>query len=205
MQILCPQCRFSKEVADNALPPLPARVTCPQCGQGFILEAPAAESFATVPPPSPAPLSAPSVVPATPPLNFAGFWLRTLAALLDSVLSTLLQLAMIFGCTFALSMMDIHHDDLATLALSGFALFVTLFYYVFFTGYCGQTPGKMLMRIKVMHVDGGEVSFGQAFIRETIGKTLSGILFFAGYLMVGLRHDKRGLHDLLARTTVIQL
>jgi uncharacterized RDD family membrane protein YckC len=84
-------------------------------------------------------------------------------------------------------------------------IIVTLFYYIFFTGYGGQTPGKMALQIKVIHNDGSEIGYGQAFVRETIGKIISYLLLCIGYLMVGLRRDKRGLHDLLASTRVIKL
>ena len=43
----------------------------------------------------------------------------------------------------------------------------------------------------------------QTFLRENLGKFISGILFMIGYLMVGLRGDKKALHDLISDTVVV--
>jgi uncharacterized RDD family membrane protein YckC len=86
-----------------------------------------------------------------------------------------------------------------------FSTLAGIFYYVFFTGYSGQTPGKMLLRIRVVRLDNTQVSYGQAFIRETIGKFISGIVLGIGYLMAALRSDKRALHDLMADTKVVKI
>jgi len=87
-------------------------------------------------------------------------------------------------------------------------LFATVFgyaYLVFFTGYCGQTPGKMAVRIKVVRTNGAEVGFGRAFLREVVGKFCSKIILGVGYLMVAFDPRKQGLHDKIADTCVIKL
>lgn len=217
MEILCPHCQFSKQVADEALPPLPSKVTCPQCSQSFTLEEPqetAAFSLAdddgpVTPPPLPTEAS-PS--PEQPPVEIsatdeqpAGFWVRVVAAIIDSALCNMLVFAMAFSLGMVLEITSYQLTPETNLLITAMGIIVTIFYYVFFTGYCGQTPGKMAMRIRVMHNDGYDVGYGQAFIREVIGKALSGILFCAGYLMVAMRSDKRGLHDLLSRTKVVKV
>ena len=78
-------------------------------------------------------------------------------------------------------------------------------YAVFFTGYCGQTPGKMALRIKVIMTDGTDISYGQAALREVVGKFISALLLGIGYLMVAFDSKKQGLHDRLANTYVIKL
>ncbi|MEJ2201726.1 MAG: RDD family protein, partial [Desulfuromonadaceae bacterium] len=84
-------------------------------------------------------------------------------------------------------------------------LVVWVSYFVFFTGYCVQTPGKMLLRIKVIRTSGAEIGYGRAFLREVPGKFLSAILFGIGYLMVAFDERKQGLHDRIADTFVIKL
>jgi uncharacterized RDD family membrane protein YckC len=82
---------------------------------------------------------------------------------------------------------------------------LTVAYYVFFTGYCGQTPGKMALRIKVIRTNGMEIGYGKAALREVLGKFVSGILLGIGYLMVAFDLQKQGLHDKIADTYVIKL
>jgi uncharacterized RDD family membrane protein YckC len=76
---------------------------------------------------------------------------------------------------------------------------------VFFIGYCGQTPGKMALRIKVVCTDGSQLTYGRAAKREVLGKFVSSILLGIGYLMVAFDHRKQGLHDKIADTYVIKL
>lgn len=215
MQIHCPHCRYHKEMSDAAVPPLPCTVTCPQCGQRFTLEAeqvsapPVNESV--TPPPLPVEpvesIEPPDIAPAASAGGAApaGFWLRVIASLLDSLLCNALVFAMAFSLGMVLQTNAVALNEPMQLVMALMGIVVSVFYYVFFTGYCGQTPGKMALRIKVIDNDDGNIGYGQAFVRETIGKTISGMLFGIGYLMVGLRRDKRGLHDLLSRTKVIKL
>jgi len=217
MNIECPHCQFSKEIADDKLPPLPAKVTCPQCSEQFTLEAenfaieeepllteePVMAPTAPVPPVPPAPQAAPAAAVAEIP---AGFWVRVLASIIDTVLLQVLGFAMGFCMQLVLGgTMDPEADPTVALLIMAMGMVLSIAYYVFFTGYSGQTPGKMALRVKVIHNDGGSVGYGQAFVREVIGKSFSGVLLCIGYLMVAFRADKRGLHDLMARTRVIKV
>ena len=86
-----------------------------------------------------------------------------------------------------------------------FTTVLSLAYYVIFTGSCGQTLGKMALRIKVIRKDGGDLGYGGAALRETIGKFVSGIILGIGYLMVAFDERKQGLHDKIAGSYVIKL
>lgn len=65
----------------------------------------------------------------------------------------------------------------------------------------GQTLGKMALQIRVVRMDGGPLSFGQSVVRY-LATFLSAIILGIGFIMAGLREDKRALHDLLAGTRV---
>ncbi|OQY25303.1 MAG: hypothetical protein B6I37_01590 [Desulfobacteraceae bacterium 4572_35.2] len=212
MNILCPHCQFSKQVSDAALPPLPTKATCPQCSQQFTLEAPAEESLSFVTESAEQIVAAEITDYVSPPTTVqteneepAGFWLRVLAAVIDSIICNAVVFVMGFGIGFLIESNNYGFNEMTQLLIMAMGIIVTLFYYIFFTGYGGQTPGKMALQIKVIHNDGSEIGYGQAFVRETIGKIISYLLLCIGYLMVGLRRDKRGLHDLLASTRVIKL
>jgi uncharacterized RDD family membrane protein YckC len=65
----------------------------------------------------------------------------------------------------------------------------------------GQTLGKMALQIRVVSMDGGPLSFGQA-VGRYFAAILSALLLMIGFIMAGARSDKRALHDLLAGTRV---
>lgn len=78
-------------------------------------------------------------------------------------------------------------------------------YYGYFYSRRGATPGKAIMRLKVLHSDVGCFpSFWQAAGREIIGKTLNAFVCGLGYLMPLFRSDKRALHDLVFSTRVVR-
>jgi uncharacterized RDD family membrane protein YckC len=65
------------------------------------------------------------------------------------------------------------------------------------------TLGKKLLGIKVVDKEGNRLSFGRAIIRN-LAKILSLIPFGLGFLWAGFSKEKRGWHDYIARTYVVQ-
>lgn len=64
------------------------------------------------------------------------------------------------------------------------------------------TLGKKYANIQVVNDRGEGLSFGRALLR-IITKYLSLILFFGGFFMIYFRRDRKGLHDILAKTYVV--
>ena len=224
MELICPQCNYTRDLEGSAIPDQPVQVTCPRCNSTFRFDPKTEESGAEAPPVHTenafASASAPenTVLPdsetsetqveESPPAAIgvaAGFWIRAVAAVLDSVISSALQFAMAFALASITELSGASTLPMVQMLVMLFSTLAGVFYYVFFTGYSGQTPGKMALGLKVVRLDDTQVSYGQAFIRETIGKFISGIVLGIGYLMVALRNDKRGLHDLMADTKVIRI
>jgi|LGOV01.1.fsa_nt_gb predicted Zn finger-like uncharacterized protein len=139
--------------------------------------------------------------------QYAGFWLRVVASLLDSVVVFILQVV----CGFVLGVSGAfvgglgNGDGTMAVLLGLFTTVLGLAYYVIFTGSCGQTLGKMALRIKVIRKDGGDLGYGGAALRETVGKFVSGIILGIGYLMVAFDERKQGLHDKIAGSYVVKL
>jgi uncharacterized RDD family membrane protein YckC len=138
----------------------------------------------------------------------ATFWMRAVATLVDAAIVFGLQ--MILGGLLALAgtVTVVGSDGGAgetAFIVHFFSYLISFTYYIFFTGYCGQTPGKMVLRIKVVRQDGSPISYGRAAFREVPAKFLSGIIFGIGYLMVIFDDQKRALHDRLSDTYVIKL
>ena len=221
MRLSCPYCDFARDLDPARIPPKTRRVTCPRCGGKFPFDPPAAPEEAAAPltemAPAPAaptgvaageiPVVAPMVAAAALPK--AGFWIRLVAALVDSLLVTAVQF--VLGLIFVFTVAALSHPlgregEFVTGGISWlFGTVLATAYYVFFTGYCGQTPGKMAVRVRVIRTDGEPIGYGKAFLRETLGKFLSALILGIGYLMIAFDAQKQGLHDKIADSYVIKL
>ena len=83
------------------------------------------------------------------------------------------------------------------------ALFVVL-YAIALHALEGQTVGKLLVGIRVVGLDGEPPAFGASVLRF-VAYAASLLPLGLGFVMAGLRSDKRALHDLLAGTRVERL
>jgi uncharacterized RDD family membrane protein YckC len=95
----------------------------------------------------------------------------------------------------------------AILAMVGSAMLVTfaitiLYFALMESSKSQATLGKLAVGIKVVDTEGNRLSFGKAFLRS-IGKIISGMIMYIGYIMAAFTEKKQGLHDLIANTLVI--
>ena len=65
------------------------------------------------------------------------------------------------------------------------------------------TGGKRVLGLYVLRPDGSKVGVGRAFARY-FAHTLSAMVLFTGHLLIAIRKDKRGLHDLICDTVVVK-
>jgi len=65
------------------------------------------------------------------------------------------------------------------------------------------TLGKLAMGIKVTDTNGGRLTFVKALLRA-IGKIISGMIIFIGYIMAAFTEKKQGLHDMIAGSLVVK-
>jgi uncharacterized RDD family membrane protein YckC len=153
-----------------------------------------------------------AIAPADPALlRRAGFWLRSIAFLVDAgvvaALATagaiLVGMAVGIGGLFS-SPPEAGLEWLATAATRFFVVLLVASYFTLFVGWQGQTPGKMLLGLKTIRITGGEVGYGRALVRW-IGQGIGALPLGLGFLMVAFSREKRGLHDRLAGTRVVRL
>ena len=78
-------------------------------------------------------------------------------------------------------------------------------YFALFTGLEGQTPGKMLVGIKVVDAEGRVPGRGSVLMREVIGKFVSIIPLTLGYLWMLWDPKSQTWHDKMAGTYVIRV
>lgn len=102
------------------------------------------------------------------------------------------------------AMAPIALESLADLAIPYFLiLFALCFgYFTLFHYLSGQTPGKMLFRLKVESASGAPMDFAQAFLRS-VGGLISLLCAGLGFLYMLRAPEHRGWNDRLAGTRVI--
>jgi uncharacterized RDD family membrane protein YckC len=127
-------------------------------------------------------------------MTYAGFWRRFAAAIIDSVIYSVL-ISLLFGPAYA-------NPNLQTLegiigALIMFAVTVAL--WVRYQG----TPGKLLLGCQVVDATTGDpLSYRQAVIRY-LGYFVSLLTLFIGFLWIAWDKRKQGFHDKMANTVVV--
>ena len=87
---------------------------------------------------------------------------------------------------------------------------VDLLIFILNVSYCtigvavwSTTIGKRIGGLYVLRPDGAKAGLGRALGRY-FASILSFMLFGIGYLIIGLRRYKRGLHDLICDTVVVR-
>ena len=146
---------------------------------------------------------------------YAGFWSRAAARVIDLLIIiavfNLIYLADRLGADAGLwSGMGLDEGNAADERFSTinvfrmfFYLSFPVFYYVYLHGTCGQTFGKMAMKIKVVNEDGTPLDYRKAFLRW-LGYFLCDLTFYVGYVWAAFDHRKQGLHDKVCKTLVVR-
>jgi uncharacterized RDD family membrane protein YckC len=210
MILSCPHCGFSREIPEAQMAAnAPVNVLCPGCQEIFLFDPSVDSSGAATEeaPASPDFIFTPLAL-AEADLPKAGFWIRAAAAVVDALIAGALQgiIVFLFAGLLGLLLRGFDSDSLLMLSLAWLlSASISVVYYVYFTAYGGQTPGKMALRIKVVRTDNSSLTLGRAFYREVICKFVSGIILGIGYLMVAFDVKKQGLHDRMADTYVVRL
>jgi uncharacterized RDD family membrane protein YckC len=139
-------------------------------------------------------------------VTYVGLVTRAIAFGLDAALLNAVAIvtAAIVALTFSIVTIP---DELRTVAVAaGGALYVlwVVGYFVTFWATTGQTPGSRALRIRVRAADGGERLRPRRALLRFAGLTLAALPLFAGFLMILVDNRRRGLHDVIARTVVVE-
>jgi len=146
-------------------------------------------------------------------VDYAGFWIRLLALLIDILILAALNWGintvwgLVAGTGWTTSTADpLAEEALATTAYWGinFAIvfLLQLAYFIGFWGWRGQTPGKMIMRVKIVRFDDSRIGWGGAVMRY-LGYIISVVPFLTGLLWVAFDARRQGFHDKIADTYVV--
>lgn len=158
----------------------------------------------------------PSYTPA-PAVQYAGFWLRFVAYMIDSfvigavVMAIAIPLILALGLGAGLTAAGGDPNPAAIMALIslyfGFIVAAVVGQWLYFayseSSSWQATVGKKVLGLKVTDLDGNRISFGKATGRF-FGKILSSMILNIGFIMAGFTDKKQALHDLLASTLVVK-
>ena len=131
--------------------------------------------------------------------EYAGFWIRFAASIIDNIIIfvALIPIATLLGweSTYS-SRLSSGIDWLWQILVAVFFVFC----WVKFAG----TPGKRLLRLKVLDERTGEnITVGQGIIRY-IGYFPAILVLFIGLIWVAFDSKKQGWHDKMAKTVVVR-
>ena len=135
--------------------------------------------------------------------KYVGFWMRTWAFMLDTILILLVIMPlgwMIYGDEYFAESTEVYADSTDMLLSSFFPAIVV----IFFWHYKSATPGKMVISARIVDArTGNKPSTGQ-FIGRYFAYILSSLPFGLGFLWVAWDRRKQGWHDKLASTVVVR-
>jgi uncharacterized RDD family membrane protein YckC len=152
--------------------------------------------------------------------HYCGFWIRFCAKMLDGLILMAVTLPLsvinqvIFFRFYPLTgQRDRIESFENTTNLGTFltiqaafvlvSLILSFAYEVYFVGRFGGTPGKLLLRMRIVRSDFSRLTYARAAIRF-FAKMLSDLTMYIGYIMVGFDPQRRALHDYIADTRVIE-
>ena len=151
------------------------------------------------------------------PLNYAGFWIRFVAFIIDWLLLNFLTfilivpiLGMIGFATFGIAEitnMEPEELGLAILAVAApLSIANIIMYWLYFalqqSSSWQATIGKRAVGVIVTDLNGERLTFTTASVRY-LGRVISNMTMLIGYIIAGFTQKKQALHDMIAGTYVV--
>jgi uncharacterized RDD family membrane protein YckC len=154
--------------------------------------------------------------------NYAGFWLRFVALIIDGIIIGVAQsfiivpILAVAGLGFASGVENMDFSDpgetagmiVGIIALVGtywiLATIIQILYFTFMESSKYQaTIGKMALGLIVTDMNGAPLDFSKALIRN-LSKIVSNVTMLIGYIMAGFTEKNQALHDIIAGALVVK-
>jgi len=135
-------------------------------------------------------------------LEYAGFWVRVGASLIDSILIIFLTLPILIG----IYGMEYFNSEGIIIGLWDFLIswvFPAVAIIIFWV-YRSATPGKMVVKAKIVDARTGQKPSTGQFIGRYFAYLVSMFPLMLGIIWVAFDNRKQGWHDKLAGTVVIR-
>lgn len=135
----------------------------------------------------------------------AGFWVRSLASLIDGALSFLITLFVAYQVVNSSHNIQEFVDTLVSyLAFILLPLMIyNMFHLSIFTHLFGGSPGKLITGLAVTNLSGGKLPFKKILFRHLIGYQFSWLVFGLGFLAILRDPERRAWHDKVVGSRVI--
>jgi uncharacterized RDD family membrane protein YckC len=130
--------------------------------------------------------------PATAEPRYAGFWIRVLATILDSIIVAL-----------PLSIIFLALGDEGSASSQGLQTLILALYTIVLWVQWGRTIGGRILGLRLVRVDGEPITYGTAVVRYLM-LIVSYIALLIGVIWVGFDKRKQGWMDKAAGTYVIR-
>jgi uncharacterized RDD family membrane protein YckC len=134
--------------------------------------------------------------------EYAGFWVRGGASLIDSILIILVTLPIVY----AIYGEDYFYSETMLQGTSDFIITYLLPFIatILFWKYKSATPGKMAVKLQIVDAKTGQPPTTTQSIIRYLGYYVSLIPLFLGFFWVIWDSKKQGWHDKMAGTVVIR-
>ncbi|WP_235851965.1 RDD family protein [Niallia nealsonii] len=137
-----------------------------------------------------------------PTYQFAGFWMRFWAYLVDLIIIGSIN-RIIIHPIFRAADLPLHESGIFT-PINITTAIVFYLYFVLMTKFLKQTLGKMIFGLEVVPLKKESLSWDTVLFREWIGRFISSSVIIL-YAIVAFLPKKQGLHDLFADTAVVHV
>lgn len=138
---------------------------------------------------------------------YAGFWERLAAYLIDSVIRLVVLVVLLAGLFFlydafgSASLSDDSDENMVEVAYHLLSIVFSVFYFAWFHSRSGATPGKKLLKLRVVNRQGEHPSFLHACGRWFA--SFFSLILYVGFIMAAFTDRRQALHDMMAKTHVI--
>lgn len=146
-------------------------------------------------------------------MNYAGFWIRLGAYLIDFIILLIISyiIQAITGIDMGMDFSAAFNDAMVADGTSQSSLLGNVIGIVigiaYFAGFESSklqaTIGKKAVGLVVVDKNGGRISFLRAIARY-FAKIISAVILLIGFIMVAFTDKKQGLHDFICGTFVVK-
>ncbi|MCK5918667.1 MAG: RDD family protein [Cocleimonas sp.] len=136
--------------------------------------------------------------------RYAGFWARVAASLIDTFIWLIISLPLlylIYGDSYFIP--DANAPFLSGVADAMINWILPIFIIIGFWTLKQGTPGKILLKMKIVDAKTGERPTLKQWIIRYLGYIPAALILFLGFLWVIWDKKKQGWHDKLAGTVVV--
>jgi uncharacterized RDD family membrane protein YckC len=137
-------------------------------------------------------------------IKYAGFWVRVVATMIDTVLILVVTLPMMISVYGWDYFSEERSSTVAGPAEIWIGWVLPAIVVIVFWMRKQATPGKMVLSLRILDADSGKKPSAGQFVGRYLGYLVSMLPLFLGLIWVAFDKRKQGWHDKLAGTVVVK-